>query len=346
MPDFDETLTETIARMPKAELHRHLEGSLTPEMLLEARRRFAIPLPAQTPEELAPLIQLLKPLSSLHQVLQCFHVFAAVFTTPEVVRFLAERVVEEAARDGIRYLELRFSPGYMAFTHGLDPQAVSEAVIAGAGGAAARTGTVLALIAIASREMGPEVCLGTVRLAAGLRPHIAGVDLAGEEEGHAPQQFVRAFDLAREHGLGITIHAGEQAFPENVRAAVELLHAGRIGHGIQIVGDEALMGLLRERRIPLEISITSNVIVGAVRSPADHPVCKLMAAGVPVTLNSDDPGLFALTLSSELGLFARLSGCGLGELVRLQLCALEHGFAPEVARGVVREELHRFWSRA
>ena len=343
--DNDAPVKKAIGDMPKVELHRHLAGSITPGILAEAAARFDAPVPARSAPELARKVVLTRPMESLKQVLDCFAVFAAIFTSAEVVEFVTRRVVEDAARDNVRYLELRFSPGFMAFAHGLNLVDVVEAVIAGTTTAAKEHSVVVPLIAIASREMGPNVCMETFKLASAYRPHIVGVDLAGDEDNYPPELFEEAFEFAHSRGLKVTVHAGEQANPENVRTAIQRLHAARIGHGIRIAGHRDLIELVREREVALEISVTSNYIVGAVQSPQDHPICRLKRDGVIATVNSDDPALFGITLSSELELYAGLCSRSLGDLVADQLEALKHGFAPEVVKGVVRQQLYDWWNR-
>lgn len=341
-----DSLLESISRMPKAELHRHLAGCITPELIVELAERHAVPVPSRDIGELDRLVVLRKPMENLQQVLACFHIFMSLFTSARVVRYVTERVIDDAARDGIRYLELRFSPGFMAHVHGLNLVDVMDAVTEGAAAAAARNAMTVPLIAIASREMGAAVCLETFRLAADYLPRVVAVDLAGDEDGFPPELFVEAFEYARSAGLAATVHAGEQANPGNVRTAVEKLHATRIGHGIRIVDEPEIVALLKDRRVALEISVTSNYIVGAVPSPAEHPVGRLAEAGVPVTINSDDPALFGITLSRELEQYARLWGLSRGDLVRNQLESLDHAFASPTEIGLVRQELHDWWTQA
>jgi adenosine deaminase len=338
-------MLDIIRRMPKAELHRHLAGCMTPRILLEVAAKFNVPMPAVTIEKLHSLVVVDKPMKSLQQVLDCFALFAQTFVSTEVVRHVTRRVLEDAAADNVRYLELRFSPGFMSYNHGLDMAAVMEAVVETVGEMSERLDMVVPLIAIASREMGPDVCRCTFELAAGYRPAVVGVDLAGDEDNHPPSAFKEAFHLAYDHGLKATVHAGEQANPENVRTAVEELHAARIGHGIRIVSEPGIMELLRRRDIPLEISITSNYIVGAVPSPEEHPVGELMEAGVPCTINSDDPALFGISLSHELDLYRRMLGRSLGQLVAEQERTVGYGFASEIDKGIFRQQLHEWWSR-
>lgn len=339
-------MLETIREMPKAELHRHLAGCMTPRILLEVAARFDLPMPAVSIEKLHSLVVVDKPMESLQQVLDCFAIFAQTFVSTDVVRYVTRRVLEDAAADNVKYLELRFSPGFMSYIHGLEMEGVMAAVVETVGEVSGRLGMVVPLIAIASREMGPDICRSTFELAARYRPAVVAVDLAGDEDNHPPGDFREAFNMARDRGLRATVHAGEQGNPENVRTAVEELHATRIGHGICILSEPDIMELLRSRGIPLEISITSNYIVGAVTSPEEHPVKELMEAGVPCTINSDDPALFGISLSHELDLYRRIRGRTMGQLVAEQEITVGYGFAPEIDKGVFRQQLHDWWNRA
>ena len=341
---FSAPSPELIHQMPKAELHRHMAGCITPEILLELNRHFHVPLPAVTADKLKELAVLTRPMRSLEEVLKRFELYADVCISAEVIRYIARRVVLDAARDNVRYFEMRFSPGFLAYRHDLALGEVVEAVIEGATDGGREGGVIVPLIAIASREMGATVCRRTFDLARRYQPHIVGVDLAGNEGGYPPSLFGETFESLRETGLRVTIHAGEQDHAENVRQAIELLGAERIGHGIQIVHHPELMRLVKERDVPLEISITSNYIVGAVSSPEEHPVSRLVLEGVPVTINSDDPGLFGVTLSGELGIYARTCQRSLGDLVQDQLNTLDYGFGAEVDKGIVRQQLHTWWT--
>ncbi len=335
---------DLIRSMPKAELHRHLAGCITPEIALEMAERFGAPVPERDPVALARVMVLKQPLRSLQEVLSRFDLIARLFVSPEAVRYAACRAVEDAAADGISYLELRFSPGFTGYAHALPHEAVAEAVAEGTLEGMRRTGCQVPLIVIASREMGPELCLETFRLAARNRPRVVGVDLAGDEDNHPPERFREAFDLALSHGLAATVHAGEQAFPENVATAILQLGARRIGHGIRIVDRPDLVDLVRERGVALEISVTSNWIVGAVATPGEHPMRRLIRSGVPVSLNSDDPALFGISLSSELELCERIVP-GL-DLVAAQRLALDHAFGDPVEVGRARLGLYEWSTRA
>jgi adenosine deaminase len=330
--------------MPKAELHRHLAGCVTPRIALEMAERFGAPIPVRELEPLERAMVLQEPLRSLQDVLARFSLVAHLFVSPAAVRFAARRAVEDAAADGVRYLELRFSPGFTSYAHHLNHEAVVEAVLEGTRDACRETGCIVPLLVIASREMGPDVCMETFRLAARHRPAVVGVDLAGDEDNHPPERFRAAFDYARGEGLAVTVHAGEQGFPDNVGTAIRLLGARRIGHGIRIVDRPDLIETVLEHGAALEICVTSNWIVGAVPTPEEHPLGRLMASRVPVSLNSDDPALFGITLSSELDLCRRVVP-GL-DLVQAQRDALDRAFGNPVDVGRVRQELREWSTRA
>lgn len=334
-----------VKTMPKVELHRHLAGCITPRIALEMARRFNSPVPATDLHTLSNTIVCHRPLKSLQDVLGCFDAFSRMFVSPEAVQYAARHAVLDAAADSVRYLELRFSPGFMAFQHSLPLDEVVEAVVSGVADAVAETGAQVPLIAIASREMGPEVCMETFKLASRFAPPIVGVDLAGNEDDFPPEMFTEAFEFARTRGLHATVHAGEQGYPENVEKAVLLLGARRIGHGIRIVDTPEIARLLVRKDVALEISITSNWIINAVPSRETHPVARLRRMGVPICINSDDPALFGITLSGELKLFKRICGLTMGDILQNQVDSLKYAFASQAQIGVVRQELYDWWNR-
>lgn len=331
--------------MPKVELHRHLAGCISPRIALEMAQRFNSPVPSSDLHELSSAIVCHRPLKSLQQVLDCFEVFSKLFISPEAIQYATRQAVLDAAADSIRYLELRFSPGFLAYQHGLPLDEVMEAVVTGAAIASRDTGTMVPLIAIASREMGPEICMETFQLASRYAPPIVGVDLAGNEDDWPPELFAEAFEFSALKKLKATVHAGEQAHPENIEKAVLLLGARRIGHGITAVDHPEVADMLARKNVALEISITSNWIINAVPSRDDHPVARLRHLGIPITINSDDPALFGITLTGELNLFRRLCGLSIGDVVQNQVDSLKYAFAPEVDVGIVRQELYDWFNR-
>ncbi len=330
--------------MPKAELHRHLEGSipLAHQARLLAARGEA---PAGGADGRRRRACVVRPMGSLGEVLACFDLFGRMLATLEAIDSSTRAVVAQAAAEGIIYLELRFSPGFIRRWCPATDGEIIRCVAAAAATESARWDLHVSLLVIATRELGAKPCAAAFRAAADHRDlGVVGVDLAGDEDRVPLSTFARPLALAREAGLAITVHAGETGNPAAVREAVEEFGAARIGHGIAAADDPAVAALLRERGIALEISITSNWIVGAVPSPEAHPIRRLRDLGVPVIVNTDDPALFDITLTQELSLAGRLLDLDLSGLLDLQRAAVAAGFAPEAARSRARARITA-WER-
>ncbi len=318
--------------MPKAELHRHLEGSIPlahQARLLAAR---GDPLEGGL-DALRGRTCVLRPMASLNEVLACFDLYGRMLSTLEAVDSSTRAAVAQAADEGVIYLELRFSPGFIGQWCPAPEAEIIQCVAAAAAAESARRDIHVSLLVIATRELGAAVCADAFRAAAEFMDlGVVGVDLAGDEDRYPLSTFAGPLALAREANLAVTIHAGETGNPDAVREAVEDLGAARVGHGIAAADDPAVAALLRERGVALEISITSNWIVGAVPSPEAHPIRRLRDLGVPVTVNTDDPALFDVTLGEELRLAGRILDLDAAGLLALQRAAVDAGFGPRAAR--------------
>jgi adenosine deaminase len=293
---------------PLVELHRHLDGNVRLGTVLDLARRHGVALPADDLEGLRPYVQVSERETDLVAFLARFEWTRRVFADYDAVRRIARENVEDAAAEGIDYVELRFSPYFMAERHGLDPAAVVEAVCDGvdealaaeAGGRPPGLPPRARLIGIISRNFGTEI--GWIELEAALACRDRGVvalDLAGDEASWPGELFVEHFRRAREAGLKTVAHAGEAAGPESVRQAVLGLGAERIGHGVRAVEDPATLDLLAERQIPLEVCPTSNLQTSTVASWADHPLPRFLELGLRATLNTDDPAISGIDLAHE-----------------------------------------------
>jgi adenosine deaminase len=311
---------------PLVELHRHLDGNVRIETVLDLARRHGLALPAWTVEGLRPYVQILEREPSLVAFIAKFELLRRVVVDYDAVRRIVRENLEDAAREGIDYIELRFSPCFMAESHGLDPFGVVEAAC-DALAAAADLPVRAKLIVIISRHYGPET--GRTELATAIRCRDRGVvalDLAGDEAHFPGDLFVRHFAEAKDAGLHVVAHAGEAAGAASVRQAVLGLGAERIGHGIRALEDPAVVDLLRERRIPLEVCPTSNVHTSTVPSLAAHPLPHLLRRGLAVTLNTDDPSISGIDLAHEYRVAQEQLGLSDADLRRLQENALEHAF--------------------
>lgn len=281
------------------ELHRHIEGSLRPETILELGRQFRIPLPADSLPALLPHITVGPDCRSLNDFLEKFRWIPAVLGDLSACARVAAECVEDAVTGGIGHLELRFSPAFMAAHHRLDPSQVAATVAASAHAAAAASGLPLVLIASITRSFGPRIAGRELAAILENRAWFSAVDLAGDELNFPAGLFEKHFDRVRDAGLAITIHAGEADGPWSVREAIDRLGATRIGHATRAIEDFRLLDMIGERGIGLECCLTSNVQTGAVPCLRDHPLRQYLDAGLLATINADDPSISGTTLLHE-----------------------------------------------
>ncbi len=312
--------------LPLIDLHRHLDGSLRLETILDLARQHRVALPADDLEGLRPHVQVVEPAPDLMAFIAKLGWMTAVLADLDACRRVARECVEDAAAEGLDAVELRFSPSFMAEPHRLDPAAVVAAVVEGVEEGRRLTGLPVGLIGILSRTYGPESCALELEALLTRVDDLLALDLAGDEAGQPAARFVEHFRRAREAGLRITVHAGEADGPRSVRDAIELLGAERIGHGIRAVQDPALMDRLAGSRIGLEVCPTSNLHTSTVASYEAHPLRRLVEAGLSVTINTDDPGISAIDLVHELERAAPACGLDAAQLRSVQAEALRQSF--------------------
>lgn len=292
---------------PQTELHRHLDVSARLGTLFELAKRYGLIAGSTSEAAFREDVVLTRPLTDLKSVLDRFQLMQKVLQRPEDLERIAYETVEDCWNEGTRAVELRFSPGFATAESGLSWDECLDAFERGI--TAARTALPemrVGLICIGSRELGIDSIAETVSYYLKHRTRFIGLDLAGDEEGYPSRLFEEAFRPAREMksrnpgDVHITVHAGETGSPDSIWEAIELLGAERIGHGIACVKDPQLLRFLAERKICLEICPTSNWLTGAVSSLEAHPALQILRAGVPVSINTDDPAVFGVTLRDEL----------------------------------------------
>jgi adenosine deaminase len=321
----------------KVDLHRHLEGSIRLTTLIDLYRDRGDPLPETTPEELAPRAQVLEPMESLEAVLARFEIAQAAFHDPDATERIASEAVEDLARDGVRLAELRFSPDFLCRPHGLDWDEAMAAIVRGVDRASRRHDVAVGLIAIASRNYGVGSAERTVAFALRHREELVGFDLAGDERSYPPSMYVDALAPIVDAGLPLTTHYGESTGPQFPREAIEALGTRRLGHGVSVAQDPEVVALARDRRVALEMCPTSNRRTNAVARLADHPALRLLEAGVSVTINTDNPGLFDVDLTHELRACREELGFSEEDVRRVTANALEASFVDEA----VKADVHR-----
>jgi adenosine deaminase len=311
---------------PLLDLHRHLDGSIRLETILDLGRQHNLPLPAWSAEELRPYVQVSEPQPGLMAFLDKFEWYTGVLVDYDACRRIAYENIEDALNEGIDYIELRFSPWFMAEANGLDPAGVVEAVADGAEAGVREFDVSANLVGILSRTYGPDIAWKEMDALLTQRERFTAMDLAGDEANFPGELFVEHFRKARDSGWHITTHAGEAAGPESVWQALRELGAERIGHGTHAPEDPTLLEYLAEKRIGVEVSLTSNVQTSTVPDYASHPLKTFLEYGMLATINSDDPGISAIDLPYEYRVAAPAAGLSPEQIQQAQHNALEIAF--------------------
>ncbi len=312
--------------LPFIDLHRHLDGSTRLETILDLGRKHNLPLPAWDAESLRPHVQVTDPQPGVMAFLAKYKWLIAVLVDYDACRRIAYENVEDLLREQIDYAELRFSPWFMAEGNGLDPQGVVEAVVDGVEAGVRDFGVPVQLIGILSRTYGPEICTQELQSLLAYKDHLVAVDLAGDEARFPARLFIDHFKKVRTAGLHVTVHAGESDGADSIRDAVDLLGAERIGHAVRAFESPAVIEMLRSRHIGIETNLTSNVQTSTVESFAAHPLRRFLEAGLMATINTDDPGISAITLKHEFLVAAQAAGLTRQQIQQAQANALETAF--------------------
>jgi adenosine deaminase len=286
--------------LPKVELHRHLEGSLRLTTMLDVSRQHGVTVPASM-FNLSGLVQVQdKDPMTFTNFLEKFKTLRLFYKSPDVIHRVTQEAIEDAAKDNVRYMELRFTPVALSRAEGFPLHDVMDWVITSANAAAEKFKVKIGLIVSVNRHESPELAEQVAWLAADhIKDGVLGIDLAGNEAEFKAEPFYGLFKEAKQSGLHVTIHAGEWGPAEHVREAIEKLNAERIGHGVRVVEDDSVVALAKERHTTFEVCVTSNYQSGVVKSLTEHPLPRMIAAGLNVTVNTDDPSVSRITLSHE-----------------------------------------------
>lgn len=319
-------------QLPLTDLHRHLDGNIRPETILDLAQQHNIALPAYELETLRPHVQITKNEPSLVSFLQKLDWGVAVLADLDACRRVAYENVVDVANAGIDYAELRFSPYYMAMKHQLPIEGVVEAIIDGVQSALHTYDVEIRLIGILSRTFGENACQQELN---GLLKHqdkITALDLAGDELGFPGHLFQPHFNRARDTGWKITVHAGEAAGAESIWHAIKELGASRIGHGVKAIEDPRLMDYLAEHQIGIESCLTSNIQTSTIASLAQHPLKKFLEHGIIASLNTDDPAVEGIELKHEYTVAAPTAGLTAAQIRQAQINGLTMAFISQAER--------------
>jgi adenosine deaminase len=312
--------------VPKAELHVHLEGTATPDLVRRIARRNGLDIPEgvfAAPDRFA--------WRDFLDFLNTYNLVCSVIRTGEDYRDITYEYLSSCARDGAIYVELTASVDHSRIA-GLGDAEHWEGIAAGIDDARADHGIEARILSVAVRNYGVERAIEIATLtAARPHPYVVGFSLAGDEAGYPPEPFIEAYRVAADAGLGCTVHAGEWAGAASVRGALEL-PVTRIAHGVRAIEDPALVQELADRQITLEVCPTSNVVLGVFPTFDEHPFPVLREAGIPLTLGSDDPPYFGASVGGEYEIARQHFGLDDAELVGVTRTAIEASFAEPALR--------------
>ncbi|NQS92263.1 MAG: adenosine deaminase [Chloroflexi bacterium] len=325
-------VAEFYKNLPKVELHRHLEGSLRVRTMMEIVR--AHEMDVKNTGYLRPLVQVdSEEPYSFENFLSKFGTLRQFYKSPDIIKRISMEAVEDAALENIRYLELRFTPVALSRAEGFPMAQVVDWVIEGVQEASEKYQILTRLIVSINRHESVAQAEKVIEIALDKKDQgIVGVDLAGNEAEFPGDPFKDLFSVARKQGLKVTIHAGEWGGAENVHHAIEVLNADRIGHGIRILENSDTIALARERGTLFEVCVTSNHHSGAVKNLKEHPIRQMIKEGLKVTINTDDPSISRINLSSEYQAVNKVLGIPMDLVEERVKAAASGAFLPEDIR--------------
>ena len=334
MKNFDPKYND----IPKTEIHCHLEGAIRTQTIIDIAREYNLQLPSYEASELDKHVKVYDQMQNLEAVLAAFAIFQNSITSPKVVERIAWELFEDAAKQNIKLYEVRFSPDWAFHGHNLDWDACLNGLLHAKERAEAAFDMAIGYIAITSRSMGPESCVKTVDWSIRHKDHILAIDLADSERDFPLHEFVPSVMKAKDAGLSVTIHTGEDTPASFVKEVIERTDPDRIGHGIHSIEDMQVVELIKERGITLEVNPWSNYLTNSVRTIEEHPLKRLFDLGVKVTINSDDPEVLETNVNNEYCIAHEILGMSMDEIAMCNRYAYEASFIPEEMKQRVWEK--------
>lgn len=334
MKCFDKQYNDII----KAELHCHLGGSIRTATIIDIARQHHITLPSYEVDILNQHVKVYDQLQDLATVLKAFTIAQTCFASLAAVERIASEVFEDAAKQNIKLFELRFSPDWAFSGHHLNWDQAFERILRAKEKAEKQFDMAIGLISISSRSMGRVSCEKTIDWTIRWKGLIHGIDLADGETEHPIDLFVKPVLKAKEAGLKITIHSGEDTPAATVVQTIQAVSPDRIGHGIHIVEDMQAVELVKTQDITLEVNPWSNYLTNSVQRIEEHPLKQLYDLGVKTTINSDDPEVLETNLNNEYRIAHEILGMSLEEIAVCNRYAVEASFLPEETKKIVIEK--------
>ena len=332
----------TYRALPKVELHRHLEGSLRLDTMLDIANQHGITIPADV-LRLSTLVQIQEEDKFTFQnFLAKFNTLRLFYRSPDAIHRITREAVEDAAKDNVKYMELRFTPVALSRAERFPLHDVIDWVITSAQHAAKENGVLVRLIASVNRHESTDLAEQVAWLAAEqMKRGLVGLDLAGNEAEFPAAPFVGIFKEAKQSGLHVTIHAGEWGPATHVKQAIEEFETERVGHGVRILEDENVIAMACEHGTALEVCITSNYQSGVASSLGTHPLMKMHDRGLNVTINTDDPSVSRITLSHEYYTACEDLHMTQNILKQRIIAAAKAGFLPEDEKEQLVKQLQK-----
>lgn len=329
-----------VQKMPKVETHLHLDGALSPRTIQElAQAQGHAPLLGKSLQDIRRLAVVEEPRENLAKVLEAFNTVYPLLHTPQALEKIALDLAESASRQNIRYMEVRFAPSLQA-AKGFSAEEVLKTVLAGLKKGEerykVRSGVIICLIrpfGFVSREQNDEMLRLAVQY---LGQGVVGIDIAGNEAAQPLADYEAMFVRAKEAGLRLTAHAGETPASGDLETALKI-GVDRLGHATLLAEKPELLAEVKKRGIPIEVNLTSNLRTGAVKDLSAHPAKDWYRAGIPITVSTDDPGVFSLRLAHEYLVLSRRLQFSTSDLVNVSFQGVDSLFLPEQERKALRE---------
>lgn len=337
---------ELLQKLPKTDLHVHLDGCLRIPTLIDLAQKQKVTLPSEDPEQLAAIVMSGKHCKNLGEYLRGFDITLSVMQEPEALYRIAYELAEDAAAENVWYMEVRYSP-ILHTRKGMKLTTIVDAVIAGLHEAEQKFNIKTGVIICGMRNINPETSLVLAELAVAYKNRgVVAFDLAGQEENNPAKKHKEAFYLIRNNNINTTIHAGEAYGAESIHQAIHYCGAHRIGHGTRLYENGDLLNYVNDHRIPLEICLLSNIQTGAASSLERHPLKFYYDLGLRVCINTDNRLISETTVTNELHLAAKHLDLTIEDIKSILVDGFKSAFLPNRAKSImlnmVNDELKKY----
>jgi len=330
---------ESLKKLPKVDLHCHLDGSIRPRTIFDIMKSAGCDLPCKEPEGIANYVQVDSTCCSLTDFLNKFEFFYPYLKTPESMERISYELCDDAAKENIRYMEIRFAPCLQA-AEKVTQEDILVSVLAGLKKGERDFDIKAGAILCAYRGTEREAWEKTYALAEKYMGRgLCGLDLAGDESRFPGAPFALIFDRAKSAGIPVTIHAGEAAGWESVKEAVDVLHASRIGHGVRIAENEVFVERIRDAGIVFEICVTSNVHTGVCPDYKSHPIADFYKKGIKTTINTDDRGVSNINLTHEWDVVQTKCGLEIDDVLDMNIFSVDAAFCSPAEKKTLKDRI-------